>query len=730
MLTPREFYNQYSEEEIANEFPDQTIASLRDIQRLYGKLYVLATADSGEYASFYTPDAANDIKDDRNSLIVVRADLSGESPHLDPENPVEFREYTDDLISKVGLCYYSRKGSGVEHSISHKTGGDKDRTDIIGYAEDRLNRWTTEDPVLNVAETHDDGQIIQDLISLGRNQQQLRKLGKEIYWNFGQEDDAETEDGSDSSEPETTRAIVTVRVKTEPDGEYKWPGEVAVLNAGMKAQRMSKLVSKNDASNSSGTATGYVTGETTEVVGTADDPLNHFLSLQRGGFPNLNTDEAWRNHPVSKETAILLNKSTTFLDACNYYTDDTFATFGSNVYYLPYVTTPITPEKIYNLYTLLYRLVKDDDSSLTPLVRASQNLQEIDTDNLRFYITTLNEYENARYDSLGSRMNCRVHFPEKLAASHKAVLNSWLYSNQEIIIGDEKTTISSPQPKQEEWALLNDRNLLQKVTNGSYLYEVMSGRDDDGEGETDDSRITTFLAILAGEQVSATELLDEYVDRIIEDSSDTFPDLTVASQYAQLIALANADMLRDSNGRFKTDTANIQSLSETLMANPDDSTTDKQDDISRAALREQKLQQFIEETPWADDPERRGAFLIGALVGQVSTYQRTAEDVSETLVSNHPVGAITNNRLERIVQRALDRTYVYSDIQGLYTTMYEELVSRIVDATSQAPPSDYTLPTTEIKFYYSLGVGYGQNNWISQEEIEAELDAREEVAAE
>jgi len=46
-----------------------------------------------------------------------------------------------------------------------------------------------------------------------------------------------------------------------------------------------------------------------------------------------------------------------------------------------------------------------------------------------------------------------------------------------------------------------------------------------------------------------------------------------------------------------------------------------------AAARETKLEQFLEQTPALaeDQPERRGSFLLGALVGQVTGYQQVSE---------------------------------------------------------------------------------------------------------
>lgn len=89
------------------------------IQHLYGKLYTLATAGGDKYAPYLTPDAADDLIDTDDSLLVVRVDLTGENPELthDERGPVWITRYSDDLVEKVAHCYYQNRGSGIDHSI-------------------------------------------------------------------------------------------------------------------------------------------------------------------------------------------------------------------------------------------------------------------------------------------------------------------------------------------------------------------------------------------------------------------------------------------------------------------------------------------------------------------------------------------------------------------------------------------------------------------------------------
>jgi hypothetical protein len=83
MLSPDEFEEKYPAEKLTEELPDEPISSLRSLQYLYGKLYTLATAGGGRYASYLTPDAAGDLVETVDSLVVVRIDheLAHETEH-------------------------------------------------------------------------------------------------------------------------------------------------------------------------------------------------------------------------------------------------------------------------------------------------------------------------------------------------------------------------------------------------------------------------------------------------------------------------------------------------------------------------------------------------------------------------------------------------------------------------------------------------------------------------
>jgi len=58
--------------------------------------------------------------------------------------------------------------------------------------------------------------------------------------------------------------------------------------------------------------------------------------------------------------------------------------------------------------------------------------------------------------------------------------------------------------------------------------------------------------------------------------------------------------------------------------------------------------------------QRRGAFLLGALVGDIGSYQEYSEDRSTTLVDQYPVKSITRSRIKKVTQETVAKTLTYT----------------------------------------------------------------------
>ena len=693
MLDPDEFYDEYPPERLEDELPERPISSLRDIQHLYGRLYTLATAGGGDYAAYLTPDQANDLIGAEESLIVVRVDLSGDRPALDADEPVKITQYADDLIQKVAHCKYNA-ARGIDHSVTHRSGRNSDPEKLARYACERLTKWATDDVVQDVADEHPDGEVIRGLATVGDEESNLDRIRSAVKAELG---------GS-------TTALLTVQVRREAGADYESPGDVPVFNEAMRARKLSKLVSKGQATNSAGQATDLISGERTRTVGTAEDPLNYFLGKQMEKFPGLDPDEAWRSHPISEDGAVTLMNGEEFVDACSY------RTFNADVYYFPYFLGRPTPAETYNLYAALHSVTQADDMGPVQTLYDELGDHEANSEGrLRFYVAAVMKHQMSRFDVYGETLNGRIHYPTDVGEKHEKVAGSWVFDADD----DRNEDRTPPMPSYEERALTSpfkhEQKMHEMVASGAYLYKTFPFTDEDTDATVDDERIDVHVSILAGDPVPRTQLVSAYVERLLDWDGDDVPKLLIASQFAQLCALENADLVT-------TDAGDTES---TLIDGPDYDTMEPEHartDGGTAALdRTEKLESFIEQTDGLDDPERKGAFLLGTLVGQVGTYQQGYHDRSTTVIDQYPIKSMTKTKIKRITQEVIDKDVVYSREMAkkgsnINSTMYKEVTNAIVETMAGNDPSGWEISTDDLRFYYALGLTYGMNDRSTNED--------------
>jgi CRISPR-associated protein Cas8b/Csh1 subtype I-B len=706
VLSPEEFKEQYWDT-LDEELPDRPISTLRDLQFLYGRLYTLATAGGGEFAAYLTPDESRDIRNDPESLIALKINLSEDGEATLADDPVHVTKLTDEHVPAVAHCDYD-SSRGIDHSITHRTGKNKPPEKIANYLVERLTRWATDDMVRETADDHDDGWIIESLATLGEDD----TLPERIEAAVNKELDGAT----------TALTTVLLRPPGAGDEEYYYPGQLATDEAGddrtdvfqvtMRARKLSKLVDKNAAKNSTGSAVDFVTGEPAQTVGMAEDPLNYFLGKQLESFPGLDPDQAWRSHPISEDGAVTLINAQTFVDACSY------RAIGMRVYYLPYFFGRPTPEKAMNLYDILYSVYEEDD--LTPVESAYQAYEGESTfsigDNLelRFYVGAIRYQQAKRFDVFGDTMDGALMYPVELSKAHSSAVGSSAFTDTTM------TARTPPMPTHEKWDLLTDRDQLRSIATGWYLTQTFPQLDPEEDTSPDDYRIQALVGILSGEPLLVEELLRAYTTALVESEGDDHPSLRVASQFAQLTALANASLLTTNESRYGplTEPAAYDTMT------TDNTTTDSGG--SSASRRAAKLESFINDTPAIrDDSRRRSAFLLGALIGQVSGYQESSENRATTLVDQFPIKGLTVGTFKRTLQEAIDKNVVYSRDNRMSGTMYAEVVDHLRSAVSESEtdPDDWEIDTTDLRFYYALGVTYGLNDYEPSEESSEETTA-------
>ena len=661
---------------IESTIPLRPIASLRDIEVLYGALYTLGRGLTGPYGAYLTPDAAAD-QIGNETLVVVRVDLRGEKATLgDP--PVKLEMFPEDLVPRVAHSKFSA-AMGVDHSITHQSGQTNGPEKHSDHAFERLERWPTEDAVIEAASEHDDGWLIETLAELGEDDSVETTIRDEVKSIVSEEGQLlhTVAIAFDDDELNTTAQF-------QSDETWHYPGEIEVLQEAMAARKTGKFRAKNEAEDASGDGTCFVFDTDETVYGVVDDPMKHYLSKQMEKFPALDADRSWQTQGLGRDAAIRAQNADTFLDAC------AIPAPGTSAFYLPYPTGEIDADSARAVYELLSEQVEADDDE-SPVGNKYRRLKKLDRlDTIRFSLIIVNKYQKDRWRVLAATPTASIHIIEEITQQHRTVQNSRWVEKEEIF------------PKREKFPLLSiteSEPLSNVISSVAYLGETCLG-DDADDPSSDDFRFRGTATIASGKQLRIEELLEEYVAKLVDrfdlDSQYPFPTATLAQQYVQLNALRACDLLTADDERLVTQPQHMSD--QTSQATADN--------------RQEQFEQFIEDHPALSDKTREGVFALGALVGRISRYQ-SREGKSMTAVKQYPIDNLTKHNIRRIATEVVDSNIVYSDEYA--GTMYGELMDTVCDGLETAEPTDWELSTQDLRFHYAMGIAYGQNDSSTSE---------------
>lgn len=687
--------------ETLNEYlPNGPISSLRRIEVLYGAITEAASgAVESDFDLYYTPGELDDFvveNDEDRYLVTVKVDLTGDEPEL---ADVVAEPLQRSTVEKLGYARYPW-GRGIDHSITErgaKGGSSLDTT--VRYCRERLERWTNasgkEPAVGHVADEHPDGHVIRGLQTLGSRDDIEDEIKRYLEANFPSAD--------------SPRVVATVAIRLDPDSleeppegdpddGYYYPRQLPVLNEGMVARKNHKLATKNVDVPSKGESACLVTGERGEVFGTAEDPLAFFTIQHSEKFAGFEREEAWRSHPVSSEAALLLQSGTSLVDECSRTRD------GLRVYTLPYVVDCGAEEARW-----LYDAIEDADANDIALVqKAAEKRNQSFAEALRFYVIGVRN-DSGDINVLHEVPNVDIYWPRNVSDAHLETLES---STFHPVAGFRR-------PEKDDWRHIdqgvNQEVMIRAITDGSYARDTL-GYPDADDPTSNDPREWLVTALLTGESVPARKLLPQYVKRIRADtdaSDGTFPTYLVLTQYAQLEALARAGLLDapdrpelERPPRMTTDqTTDTLDVEESL---PDPTDLASDGDVNHRNARRYRLERFLDErSAIQDNDERQGAFLFGVLVGQLADHQARQRDMNRTLRDQHPADRMTANRMHRVYPDLEDRSAVYAGELGMAGQLFPETERLLNDAFADAPPSEWSLPVEDVRFFYALGLAYG-----------------------
>ncbi len=679
--------------------PGGPISSLRRLEVLYGAITEAAEGEiDSEYDLYHTPGELDEfvVQDDEDRyLVTLKVDLTGDDPELtgvsaDPLQPSD--------VGKLGYARYPW-GRGIDHSITErgaKGGWNLEKT--VRYSSEKLEKWTNasgkEEAVGRVADENPDGWVIRDLQTLGSRDDIEGEIERYLEPAFPSAD--------------SPKVVATVAIKLDPDSleappegtpkdGYYYPSQLPILNDGMVARKNHKLATKN-VSLSKGEGTCMVTGERGEVFGTAEDPLAFFTVQHSEKFASLKKVESWRSHPVSSEAALLLQSGTSLVENCSRTRD------GLRVYTLPYVV-----DCDHESAELLYGAIEDaDETSISRVQQRAEDIDESFAEALRFYVIGVRN-DSGDINVLHEVPNVDIYWPRKVAKSHLDVLESSLFGP------------AAGFRRPDDWrhidgSVTQTEDMIKPITSGQYARDTLAFSDTD-DPTSNDPREWLVTALLTGESVPADKLLSQYVERIgsaTDPDEENFPTYLVLTQYAQLEALARADLLAAPDDRPELEATPRTTMNETTgpldfgdsLPDPTDLAPDG--NVNHQHARKYRLERFLEERDaLRDNDERRGAFLFGVLLSQLADHQSRERDMNRTLRDQHPADRLTTDRIQRVYSDLTQRSGVYASELGMSGQLFPETERLLKNAFADAPPKTWTLPVEDVRFFYALGLAYG-----------------------
>lgn len=660
---------------------DRPPASLEDVMALYG---VLALAETGS-GVFRTPSKLAPFVDD-GRLVTITVDLTGTDPIVED---IDVDTLRDEHVSKLA---YSHKSSGRGAKYSLTQIGSKTGNDAEGVASTivrRVRTWTGKDSVQSLTgdDGHPDGWIITELATLfEKDSETLADIKEDLISLLPAEDSIPT--------------VLTVRLRVDADStesidgydeKLVWSADVGVLNEAMRRYASANDADKNINSGSSeGPATGIVTGDHGRTVGTPESPLEVFSVKHPDAQPGLRQEASWRHYPVRPDTAKLFSKGQDLIDRC------VFRHGGMETYALPYFAGEVTPSKADALYLAIQSIDQDDDSEDPPMAQVTYHLMENDDEairelaerELRFYTVTMPIGDDKHIISESPAAD--IHWVAELSDALAATTN-----------GPTLNPVNGGFQRYDNWPLLTipsekaqaRRVGFALVTGHQFTDAVFAYREDE---EGDDFRRIVDHRLISGDPIEASTLFDEYMRRYDDAAEDggVPPHQVVVQQLVHLETLSRAGLLTGID---------------TPIEYPDTDMTRDIDTSDLAAIREHRLDEFLDR-PLFDDGTRRAAAVAGVLIGQLSWHQESQRNIGRPLDAGTRGDELTTNSLENAITAALEKSKIYAQEESHEQDfLFPESVDRLLD-TTDAMPSDWAIDKRELQFCYVLGHAHGRRS--------------------
>lgn len=654
-----------SDDEIASVMLDRNIASLRDIQYTYGALYQLAFGAGDGIGKYVDISAVGGLIGEPQSLVVADIDLT--KTGADAVTDVTVRELTRDDVPLT--AYVSSSGNFAENSLTVCSPGSPDDDKIRDYAEKIFDWWPQDDDVADIIsreeyDKYDDQRaVFESLRELSHDEEMIEALGEEIV----------------ERHTSGNKFMLTLRLSHPNLDSPKYPGEIALFNEA--TIQMAKDGYRNiNGYDRYGEGTGYVSGEDGEMVGGFSEPLSLYTTKQNSSGGRVDPENTWTNFPESVDNVIRIQNSAYFVDGQSAYDTRAELTF----YYLPYYRRMI-PDKARKLFKILTR--KTDNH---PLVDVNQLNMD---DDFGVYLLVIDQEQNDLY--IGFEREQAIEYDlENLAECHAKEINRWIDDSgavDEIRFSGTNSDSSILSPN------IGVSTLLEYICSGWYLTQTHDTKKHVSEPDPQNNIIRSQIDLLRG-KIDYDQLLKayvEYIDTVMWDDDEMGSDLLVKRQFIQLRALYRGDKLTNLPDYMSN------TMNETTQQTRTDSTV--QVDEPEELNRKEKLDQMIAENEMLQSEETRAAFLMGYLVGRISSYQEYRRNMNRTLQSQYKPTQMNQRKYQKVYSRAGELAETYTDDGSVYYTDILEMCGEaLLNATFENAPHH--------QFAYTLGVTTGRED--------------------
>lgn len=665
---------------------DSPVSSLKELQYWYGVLQAANKGYSVDYGIHLSPFGN---AGEENSVLYCDFKQTNSGIQFQGITLRQYRVNDFEQHEKVMYCKYDAS-RGKEHSITQKSSKNPTKENVLSKVKNMLT-WINED-------------AIQDYISSNTIQQDSVLLQLQ---DIADSDDKLTTilDRVESDLPDTlTECLVTVRI--EQDGDWNRPGDYRDLIDAMKHRVFLKSNKKSSFDYlSTGEGLSIISEENETLVGAQEDSLGSFKTKQQSTFTNLVNDQSsWANNPVSLHDSLHIGLSDELIG--NLYEN----IFSHRVYFLPYFTGKPTVKKSKRLLELCHQMAEDPIEGMI----ATDIINNQSEYTIQYYVIALHR-RSALKDLMYIEPSLERPYILELTESYTGAVkkvageDSNLFSN--VAGSKDKTT----EIIEEENYLPTMYNLVLHNTStdwNSYLYRnVLSGKwikdafyrtgeFEDGfnnSGSDDfkenDTRSRLYQSILENSSFSWSVLLEKFVQKVeryekskMKDNSSVVSQQILTHQLGLLQSLLDQNIVKrpstnHTEQRFKTREIDINNMSDPA----------------------EDLQAAVDELP-VSSPVYNYAFSVGALIGRLGSYQRSGRQMKKTIQTDHPISHMTGDRLREAVTEFADKASVY-ELYG-----YADQLNYIRNIQPSIEDVSYQ-DTKEIKYFYALGIAFGESNF-------------------